>query len=136
MLKLEGPEGKKEFGSLRAWREIKDRVRKGKVWDELLATYPSPGRIEIEIVTACLTLLVTHTQDFVGLQSKIESYLASSQGPAAELRPAQRRAREQLLEMYTLIVLPGVGDWDFARQFVEGNDDLGEVSKAVSCTSY
>lgn len=130
VLKLEGPEGKDAFGSLRSWREVKNRVRKAKIWEELLGTYGDVGRAEIEIVTACITLLVRHTQDYQGLQAKIESYLAAA-GPAVDMKASQRRAREQLLEMYTLIVLPGVGDWAFARQFIEGNDDLGDISKAV-----
>ncbi|RPA70969.1 hypothetical protein BJ508DRAFT_336556 [Ascobolus immersus RN42] len=150
VLKMESEEGKEAFGGLENWRGIKKRVRMGSVWIEMLKGYQPisrrttpqvPGQqslpmidglgvVETEVVLGCLMLLVRHTQDFPGLQRKIENFLAANPAPGGGASEAERKAREGVLELYVLHVLPGVGEWGFAREFVEGCGEFDEGVKA------
>src|SRR5690606_34925942 len=98
VLKMQSEEGKEACGSLENWRSIKKRVRMGSVGIEMLKGYQPlsrkaqpavPGQqglpmidglgvVETEVVLGCLMLLIKHTQDFCGLQRKIENFLAAN----------------------------------------------------------
>jgi hypothetical protein len=121
-------------GCRQAWEEI---VMRGYAGQE--------GEVDAEVVVNLATLLLGHMPDQRTNQARLESFLASSEDPTAtgyagydgvstpmsahSSSPKALQARVKVLELYALHVLPEVGEWEYAREFVEGCGNLDEERK-------
>lgn len=142
-----GPEdGAREFGGdAGIWRGIARKAREGGVWEEVVARgyAGQEGEVDAEVVVNLATLLLGHMPDQRVNQGRLESYLASSEDAgmvggydgvstpmsAHSASPKALQARVKVLELYALHVLPEVGEWEYAREFVEGCGNLDEERK-------
>jgi hypothetical protein len=141
-----GPEdGGKEFGSADAWRAIAKKAREGTAWEEIVnrGYAGQEGEVDAEVVVNLATLLLGHMPDQKMNQARLEGFLASSEDVGGALgydgvstpmsthssSPKALQARVKVLELYALHVLPEVGEWEYAREFVEGCGNLDEERK-------
>lgn len=141
-----GPEdGGREFGSADAWRAIAKKAREGTAWEEIVnrGYAGQEGEVDAEVVVNLATLLLGHMPDQKMNQARLEGFLASSEDVGGALgydgvstpmsthssSPKALQARIKVLELYALHVLPEVGEWDYAREFVEGCGNLDEERK-------
>lgn len=142
-----GPEeGAAEFGGkAESWRKIARKAREGSVWEEIVQRGygGQEGEVDAEVVVNLATLLLGHMADQRANQARLESYLASSEDAGGVVgydgvstpmsshsaSPKALQARVKVLELYALHVLPEVGEWDYAREFVEGCGNLDEERK-------
>lgn len=141
-----GPEdGAKEFGSADAWRAIAKKAREGTAWEEIVnrGYAGQEGEVDAEVVVNLATLLLGHMPDQKMNQARLEGFLASSEDVGGALgydgvstpmsthssSPKALQARIKVLELYALHVLPEVGEWEYAREFVEGCGNLDEERK-------
>jgi hypothetical protein len=141
-----GPEdGGKEFGSADAWRAIAKKAREGTAWEEIVnrGYAGQEGEVDAEVVVNLATLLLGHMPDQKMNQARLEGFLASSEDVGGALgydgvstpmsthssSPKALQARIKVLELYALHVLPEVGEWEYAREFVEGCGNLDEERK-------
>lgn len=141
-----GPEdGGREFGGADAWRAIAKKAREGTAWEEIVnrGYAGQEGEVDAEVVVNLATLLLGHMPDQKMNQARLEGFLASSEDVGGALgydgvstpmsthssSPKALQARVKVLELYALHVLPEVGEWDYAREFVEGCGNLDEERK-------
>ena len=145
-----GPEeGGREFGGVEKWRSIAKKAREGSVWGEIVARGygGQEGEVDAEVVVNLATLLLGHMVDQRANQARLETFLASSEDVAGaaggfggydgvstpmsshSVSPKALQARVKVLELYALHVLPEVGEWEYAREFVEGCGSLDEERK-------
>jgi len=145
-----GPEeGGREFGRVDKWRLIARKAREGSVWGEIVARGygGQDGEVDAEVVVNLATLLLGHMVDQRANQARLEAFLASSEDAAGagggfggydgvstpmsshSVSPKALQARVKVLELYALHVLPEVGEWEYAREFVEGCGSLDEERK-------
>ena len=78
-----------------------------------------------------------HSQDQTMMQKKIEAYLSA----AASLLssgddPKAVLPRVKLMELDILHILPGVGDWEYAREFTQISPDQDVEQKKVQINLY
>lgn len=99
--------------------------------------------MDAEVVVNLATLLLGHMPDQRMNQGRLEDYLATSEDAGGALgydgvstpmsthsaSPKALQARIKVLELYALHVLPEVGEWEYAREFVEGCGNLDEERK-------
>ncbi|KAM0716526.1 hypothetical protein Q7P37_007971 [Cladosporium fusiforme] len=141
-----GPEdGGKEFGSVDVWRSVARKAREGLAWEEIVARgyAGQEGEVDAEVVVNLATLLLGHMPDQRVNQGRLESYLASSEDAGGAVgydgvstpmsvqsaSPKALQARVKVLELYALHVLPELGEWEYAKEFVEGCGNLDEERK-------
>ncbi|KAM0701598.1 hypothetical protein Q7P35_010506 [Cladosporium inversicolor] len=142
-----GPEdGGREFGSANAWRAIAKKAREGTAWEEIVnrGYAGQEGEVDAEVVVNLATLLLGHMPDQKMNQARLEGFLASSEDVGGGVlgydgvstpmsthssSPKALQARIKVLELYALHVLPEVGEWEYAREFVEGCGNLDEERK-------
>lgn len=141
-----GPEeGGKEFGDVDLWKGIARKAREGLAWEEIVSRgyAGQEGEVDAEVVVNLATLLLGHMPDQRVNQGRLESYLASSEDAGAAVgydgvstpmsahsaSPKALQARVKVLELYALHVLPELGEWEYAREFVEGCGNLDEERK-------
>ena len=141
-----GPEdGGREFGGADAWRAIARKAREGTAWEEIVnrGYAGQEGEVDAEVVVNLATLLLGHMPDQKMNQARLEGFLASSEDVGGALgydgvstpmsthssSPKALQARIKVLELYALHVLPEVGEWEYAREFVEGCGNLDEERK-------
>jgi len=148
VVELGAEEGGREFGSIDKWRAIARKAREGTVWGEIVARGygGQEGEVDAEVVVNLATLLLGHMVDQRANQARLETFLASSEDVAAgslmggsdgvstpmsshSVSPKGLQARVKVLELYALHVLPEVGEWEYAREFVEGCGSLDEERK-------
>lgn len=147
VVELGAEDGAKEFGDSGAWRAVARKAREGSVWEEIVQRGygGQEGEVDAEVVVNLATLLLGHMPDQRMNQGRLESYLASSEDAAAggvlgydgvstpmsthSASPKALQARVKVLELYALHVLPEVGEWEYAREFVEGCGNLDEERK-------
>jgi hypothetical protein len=148
VVELGAEEGGREFGGTEKWRSIAKKAREGTVWGEIVARGygGQEGEVDAEVVVNLATLLLGHMVDQRANQARLETFLASSEDVAAgslmggydgvstpmsshSVSPKALQARVKVLELYALHVLPEVGEWDYAREFVEGCGSLDEERK-------
>lgn len=138
-------DGGREFGGADAWRAIAKKAREGTAWEEIVGRgyAGQEGEVDAEVVVNLATLLLGHMPDQRVNQGRLESYLASSEDAGGiagydgvstpmsthSSSPKALQARIKVLELYSLHVLPEVGEWDYAREFVEGCQNLDEERK-------
>ncbi|RMD42229.1 hypothetical protein DV735_g2876, partial [Chaetothyriales sp. CBS 134920] len=141
-----GPdEGRQAFGQ-KPYRELVRLVQSGDVW-EYVVNHGYRGReesVDAEVVYNLSTLLLNKAQTQTLNQTRLETYLSSSQ-PTLDLSthlsqslnghrsqmngtstPKDLHSRIKIIELFTLHVLPAVGEWDYARSFVSNSDVLDE----------
>jgi hypothetical protein len=148
VVELGAEQGSREFGSTDRWRSIARKAREGTVWGEIVARGygGQEGEVDAEVVVNLATLLLGHMVDQRANQARLETFLASSEDVAAgslmggydgvstpmsshSVSPKALQARVKVLELYALHVLPEVGEWGYAREFVEGCGSLDEERK-------
>ena len=148
VVELGAEEGARVFGSTNKWRSIARKAREGTVWGEIVARGygGQEGEVDAEVVVNLATLLLGHMVDQRANQARLETFLASSEDVAAgslmggydgvstpmsshSVSPKALQARVKVLELYALHVLPEVGEWEYAREFVEGCGSLDEERK-------
>jgi hypothetical protein len=148
VVELGAEQGGREFGSTDRWRSIARKAREGSVWGEIVARGygGQEGEVDAEVVVNLATLLLGHMVDQRANQARLETFLASSEDVAAgsltggydgvstpmsshSVSPKALQARVKVLELYALHVLPEVGEWGYAREFVEGCGSLDEERK-------
>ena len=148
VVELGAGEGARVFGSTNKWRSIARKAREGTVWGEIVARGygGQEGEVDAEVVVNLATLLLGHMVDQRANQARLETFLASSEDVAAgslmggydgvstpmsshSVSPKALQARVKVLELYALHVLPEVGEWEYAREFVEGCGSLDEERK-------
>ena len=148
VVELGAEEGARVFGSTNKWRSIARKAREGTVWGEIVARGygGQEGEVDAEVVVNLATLLLGHMVDQRANQARLETFLASSEDVAAgslmggydgvstpmsshSVSPKALQARVKVLELYALHVLPEVGEWEYARGFVEGCGSLDEERK-------
>lgn len=126
--KLGSEEGKKQWGSAE-WRKIVQKIRTAKVWDEAVEAYTDEGRVDGDVVIALVMLLLSHAQDQKPTQKRVEAYMSASASLNQEDDPKALSQRIKLMELYVLHILPKVDEWDYAREFTQGSNDLDEEQK-------
>ena len=96
----------------------------------------------IEVIVNILTyeirvmLLLSHSADQRPTQRRLEAYMsASSSLMGNDDDPKAVAQRVKLMELYILHVLPKVDEWQYAREFTQGSNDLHDEQKEVCCTS-
>jgi hypothetical protein len=148
VVELGAEEGGREFGGTENWRSIAKKAREGTVWGEIVARGygGQEGEVDAEVVVNLATLLLGHMVDQRANQARLETFLASSEDVSAgnlmggydgvstpmsshSVSPKALQARVKVLELYALHVLPEVGEWEYAREFVEGCGSLDEERK-------
>jgi hypothetical protein len=143
-------DGAREFGGADAWRAVAKKAREGLAWEEIVQRgyAGQEGEVDAEVVVNLATLLLGHMPDQRTNQARLESFLASSEDPNANAMgvyggydgtstpmsthsssPKALQARVKVLELYALHVLPEVGEWEYAKEFVEGCGSLDEERK-------
>jgi TolA-binding protein len=146
VVEMGAEEGAREFGGADAWRAVARKAREGLAWEEIVGRgyAGQEGEVDAEVVVNLATLLLGHMPDQRANQARLESYLASSEDAGAVVgfydgvstpmsthssSPKALQARVKVLELYALHVLPEVGEWEYAREFVEGCGNLDEERK-------
>lgn len=145
VVELGAEDGAREFGDVEAWRAVMRKAREGSVWEEIVGRGygGQEGEVDAEVVVNLATLLLGHMPDQRMNQGRLEGYLASSEDAGGILgydgvstpmsthsaSPKALQARTKVLELYALHVLPEVGQWDYAKEFVEGCGNLDEERK-------
>jgi TolA-binding protein len=146
VVEMGAEEGAREFGGADVWRAIARKAREGLAWEEIVGRgyAGQEGEVDAEVVVNLATLLLGHMPDQRANQARLESYLASSEDAGAVVgfydgvstpmsthssSPKALQARVKVLELYALHVLPEVGEWEYAREFVEGCGNLDEERK-------
>ena len=76
-------------------------------------------------------LLLSHAQDQKPTQKRVEAYMSASATLNQEDDPKALSQRIKLMELYVLHILPKVDEWDYAREFTQGSNDLDEEQKEV-----
>lgn len=138
-------DGAREFGGADAWRAVAKKAREGLAWEEIVGRgyAGQEGEVDAEVVVNLATLLLGHMPDQRTNQARLESFLASSDDAGGiagydgvstpmsthSSSPKALQARIKVLELYALHVLPEVGEWDYAKEFVEGCGNLDEERK-------
>jgi hypothetical protein len=146
VVEMGAEEGAREFGGADAWRAVARKAREGLAWEEIVGRgyAGQEGEVDAEVVVNLATLLLGHMPDQRANQARLESYLASSEDAGAvagyydgvstpmsthSSSPKALQARVKVLELYALHVLPEVGEWEYAKEFVEGCGNLDEERK-------
>ncbi|ODQ53619.1 hypothetical protein SAICODRAFT_24849 [Saitoella complicata NRRL Y-17804] len=111
------------------WERVKRLVREDGVWEEACQVFECE-EIELSVdVVATLTLSsIRHASNLQPLQTRLEHLIASAPS-SAELTEQVRTEHTKLLELYTLHLLPKLGEWEYAKEFVEGNTVLVDAEK-------
>ncbi|RMZ85739.1 hypothetical protein DV737_g436, partial [Chaetothyriales sp. CBS 132003] len=111
-----GPDqGKQEFGQKR-YRDLVRLVQSGDVWEQVV----NDGyRGREESVDAEVPTLDISAQ----LSQSLNGRRAHMNGTST---PKDLHSRIKIIELFTLHVLPAVGEWDYARSFVSNSDVLDE----------
>lgn len=79
-------------------------------------------------------LLLSHSADQRPTQKRLEAYMsASSSLMGNDDDPKAVAQRVKLMELYILHVLPKVDEWQYAREFTQGSNDLDDDQKEVCC---
>ncbi|KAK6442071.1 hypothetical protein LTR95_001690 [Oleoguttula sp. CCFEE 5521] len=139
IVELGAEEGKAEFGG-ELWKCIAKAAREGGVWNHIIARGYGGVETEVdaEVVVNVATLLLEHMPDQHANQAKLEVWLAGAEDVSAydgvstpisvhsTSSPKALQVRQKILEVYALHVLPAVGEWEQAEQFLEGCGSLDE----------
>nr|OQO21027.1 hypothetical protein B0A51_11862 [Rachicladosporium sp. CCFEE 5018] len=139
VVELGAEEGKAEVGG-DLWKAIAKAAREGGVWGHIIARGYGAVETEVdaEVVVNVATLLLEHMPDQRVNQARLEVWLAGAEEVSAydgvstpmsvhsTSSPKALQVRQKILEVYALHVLPAVGEWDQAGEFLEGCGSLDE----------
>ena len=147
-----GPEtGKKECGG-REWRDLVAKAQDGTIWDEVIDIgYGGiEGNMDADVVFNLASLLLAQSTTQASNQRHLESYLSASSYPILDFTKQSQgqngshdptidrtsrsggtdtrdlNARVRIIELFTLHVLPHMGEWDYARDFIKRSEFLDE----------
>ncbi|KAJ3286134.1 hypothetical protein HK104_009166 [Borealophlyctis nickersoniae] len=102
-------------------------------WDYVVRWF-QPGRPIPAEITICGIFLHLKRQSFGAARDLIELWLAEQSDAffmaVAEGTPPFAQNYERIVELYVLHVLPKLGDWHSAEQFLQFNDVLSEERKS------
>ena len=149
---LGAEKGSATFGS-KAWKNIYAKIQDGSIWDEVTDTgYGGiEGKIDPDVVVSLATLLLAQSTSQKSNQQHLETFLSSSNDPILDLRdpleasqsldrrtdggnlhnngantPRDLNSRVNIIELYTLHVLPRNGEWEYAKDFINMSEVLDE----------
>lgn len=153
-----GPEnGKAKFGD-KAWSNLVAKARDGTVWEEVVNVgYGGvEENIDAEVVINLATLLLAQSPTQTSNQQHLEIYLSNSGSVGDDIRdqiegteysigdpdgtshqkngtdtPRDLETRVNIIELYTLHVLPRNGEHEYARKFIEMSEVLDEETREV-----
>ena len=148
-----GPDdGKAAFGG-NTWKDLIGRIQDGTVWDQVVDVgyEGNEGKVDAVVVASLATLLLAQSETQKSNQQRLESYLSTSSDPNLDLvdhletshtlddrtggemhhvngtnTPRELNARVNIIEIYTLHVLPRNGEWKYAKDFINMNSLLDE----------
>ncbi|KAK6364406.1 hypothetical protein LTS17_012171 [Exophiala oligosperma] len=139
-------EGANIFGP-KPYSDIVRNVRNGNIWDQVIKDgyQGREGSVDAEVVYNLSNLLLGQAPDQKTNQSRLETYLSSSQndldfsthlsnalsngrqpGMNGTNTPKDLASRIKVLELFTLHVLPRNEEWDYAKSFISNSDFLDE----------
>ncbi|KAA8564116.1 hypothetical protein EYC84_012097 [Monilinia fructicola] len=151
ILELDPAEGKQAFGTSQ-FRSLVAKVRDGEVWEEVVKNgyHGIEGTVDSDVVINLATLLLAHARTQKVNQTRLETYLATSDTPSLSMSqsptpttanpfpgskrrsqsgtdtPRDLNARVKILELYTLHVLLRNNEWDYAREFITMSEVLDD----------
>ncbi|ESZ92143.1 hypothetical protein SBOR_7474 [Sclerotinia borealis F-4128] len=151
VLELDPAEGKQAFGTSQ-FRALVAKVRDGEVWEEVVKNgyHGIEGDVDSDVVINLATLLLAHARTQKINQTRLETYLATSDTPSLSMSqsptptasnpfpgskrrsqpgtdtPRDLNARVKILELYTLHVLLRNNEWDYAREFITISEVLDD----------
>ncbi|TGO36831.1 hypothetical protein BHYA_0113g00040 [Botrytis hyacinthi] len=151
ILELDPAEGKQAFGTSQ-FRALVAKVRDGEVWEEVVKNgyHGIEGDVDSDVVINLATLLLAHARTQKVNQTRLETYLATSNTPSLSMSqsstptatnpfpgskrrsqpgtdtPRDLNARVKILELYTLHVLLRNNEWDYAKEFITISEVLGD----------
>ena len=148
-----GPEdGKAAFGN-KEWKSLVAKAQDGSVWEEVVNTGygGNEGNVDADVVIALATLLLAQSPTQKANQARLETYLSASRNLSQGLTdrfkvadsingygngntghnrgtdtPRDLNTLIQIIELFTLHVLPKNGEWDYARGFISNSEYLDE----------
>lgn len=148
-----GPEeGRVSFGK-KEWGNLVSKAQNGTIWNEVvnIGYGGIEGKVDADVVINLATLLLAQSTSQTSNQQHLESYLSASSSPSFDLTdrlktsqpanshtngisshrggtdtPRDLTALVNIIELYTLHVLPRNGEWDFARNFINMSEVLDE----------
>ena len=148
-----GPEnGKAAFGN-KEWKGLVAKAQDGSVWEEVvnIGYGGNEGNVDADVVIALATLLLAQSPTQKSNQERLETYLSASRNLSQGLMdrfkvagsvnghsngstghnrgtdtPRDLNTLIQLIELFTLHVLPKNGEWEYARGFISNSEVLDE----------
>jgi len=152
---LGSEDGKVGFGN-KAWRDLVAKAQSGTIWEEVVNVgYGGvDGDVDADVVISLATLLLAQSATQTANQQYLESYLSAANNSNLDLlerskysespnghangasqdrngtaTPRDLNARVNIIELYTLHVLPRNGEWDYAKDFISMSEVLEEDMK-------
>lgn len=148
-----GPEdGKAAFGN-KEWKSLVAKAQDGSIWEEVvnIGYGGNEGNVDADVVIALATLLLARSPTQKSNQERLETYLSASRNLSQGLTdrfnvanpvngytngstghnrgtntPRDLNTLIQIIELFTLHVLPKNGEWDYARGFISNSEVLDE----------
>ena len=148
-----GPEdGKAAFGN-KEWKSLVAKAQDGSVWEEVvnIGYGGNEGNVDADVVIALATLLLAQSPTQKANQERLETYLSASRNLSQGLTdrfkvadsingysngntghnrgadtPRDLNTLIQIIELFTLHVLPKNGEWDYAKGFISNSEYLDE----------
>ena len=148
-----GPEdGKAAFGN-KEWKSLVAKAQDGSVWEEVvnIGYGGNEGNVDADVVIALATLLLAQSPTQKSNQERLETYLSASRNLSQGLTdrfkvadsvngytngstghnrgtntPRDLNTLIQIIELFTLHVLPKNGEWYYARGFISNSEVLDE----------
>lgn len=149
---LGADDGKAAFGN-KEWKSLVAKAQDGSVWEEVvnIGYGGNEGNVDADVVIALATLLLAQSPTQKSNQERLETYLSASRNLSQGLTdrfkaadsvngytngstghnrgtntPRDLNTLIQIIELFTLHVLPKNGEWDYARGFIGNSEVLDE----------
>ena len=149
---LGADELKAAFGN-KEWKSLVAKAQDGSVWEEVvnIGYGGNEGNVDADVVIALATLLLAQSPTQKSNQERLETYLSASRNLSQGLTdrfkaadsvngytngsnghnrgtntPRDLNTLIQIIELFTLHVLPKNGEWDYARGFIGNSEVLDE----------
>ena len=149
---LGAEDGKAAFGN-KEWKSLVAKAQDGSVWEEVvnIGYGGNEGNVDADVVIALTTLLLAQSPTQKSNQERLETYLSASRNLSQGLTdrfkvtdsvdgytngstghnrgtntPRDLNTLIQIIELFTLHVLPKNGEWDYARGFISNSEVLDE----------
>ena len=149
---LGADDGKVAFGN-KEWKSLVAKAQDGSVWEEVvnIGYGGNEGNVDADVVIALATLLLAQSPTQKSNQERLETYLSASRNLSQGLTdrfkaaysvngytngstghnrgtntPRDLNTLIQIIELFTLHVLPKNGEWDYARGFIGNSEVLDE----------